>query len=1156
MSEASPSIRDVKLTDRYDAQVGTVLLSGMQALVRLPLLQKQRDLAAGLNTAGFISGYRGSPVGSYDLQLNAAKKWLDSSDITFRPGLNEDLAATAIWGTQQSTSLPGARYDGVFSIWYGKGPGVDRSGDAFRHGNRFGASEHGGVVLVVGDDHPGKSSTVAHQSDQALAANDIPVLYPATVQEYIDFGLHGFGLSRFSALWVGLKCVNETADCTATVALPEGFSIELPELDESTSENLRGAMSVDALGDEIRVQQHRLVAAKAYARANDLDRVTLGGGKSKVGIVTTGKSWCDVVSALKLLGIDSSRAAKLGLSVYKVGLVWPLEETGLESFAANCEELLFVEEKRAFIEHQAAHILFNNRSGRRPALVGKQDEDGNALFSSAEQLAIEQIAIVIGGRLQRRGTVDDELRESIDRLESDRNLAKPLGAGLPIRTPYFCSGCPHNTSTKVPDGSVAMSGIGCHTMALFMNRDTLPPTQMGGEGANWIGIAPHTSMHHVFQNLGDGTYNHSGLMAIRASVAAGVNITYKILYNDAVAMTGGQPVEGVLTVPDIVAQLKAESVERVAVIYADEPDDRVRRLRGKGVTIDDRSELDRLQRELREVEGVSAIIFDQTCAAEKRRRRKRKLYPDPPKRAFINSAVCEGCGDCSAKANCISIVPEETRLGRKRKIDQSSCNKDYSCVTGFCPSFVTVHGGDLRKPDKDTGTVDVSRFDMPEPVSLSIDDTYNVLITGIGGTGVTTISAILAMAAHLEGKAVSAYDMTGLAQKGGAVQSHLRISCDSSIKDAARIGVGQADLLIGCDPLVTSSDDAGRTISSTNTYVLLNNHTTPTGAFQLNPDIDFANAAVLSAVSEATAQNRLFTVEATQIAERILGNSIGANMIMLGYALQKGVLPIGRAAVGRAVELNGVAVAANKAAIEIGRVLAWEPEHIASEHRALVDTEESLHDIVEYRVNWLTDYQNAALGEHYREVIDSTSKQVGKKLQSTDALSKAIARNYFRLLAYKDEYEVARLYSTPEYRQRLRSTFEGNYKLRLHFAAPILSRRDKESGELQKISVGGWVFPILSLLSKLKFLRGTPLDVFGYTRERRDERALIGMYQSVIDSICRNVSVANVELATQVARVPETIRGFGHVKERNRVAGVERMAALLAELEESERNIC
>ena len=1044
----------------------------------------------------------------------------------------------------------------MLSIWYGKGLGVDRSGDAFRHGNRFGAAEHGGVLLVVGDDHPGKSSTVAHQSDQALAANDIPVLHPSTVQEYIDFGLHGFSLSRFSALWVGLKCLNETADCTATVTLPEDLKIEFPELDESTRANLRGGVSIDAQGDEIRVQQHRLAAAKAYARANRLDRVTLGGGPSKVGIVTTGKSWCDVISALKLLGIGSSRAANLGLSVYKVGMVWPLEESGLTSFAANCEELLFVEEKRAFIEQQSAHILFNQSATQRPVLIGKQDENGNTLFSSAEQLAIEQIAAVVGSRLHRHGAVDDELLERLEQLASERQAAVQSDARLPVRTPYFCSGCPHNTSTKVPEGSVAMSGIGCHTMALFMERDTLPPTQMGGEGANWIGIAPHSNMHHVFQNLGDGTYNHSGLMAIRASVAAGVNITYKILYNDAVAMTGGQPVEGVLTVPDIVAQLKVESVERTAIIYADEPDDRVRGLRGGGITIDDRRELDRIQRELREVDGVSAIIFDQTCAAEKRRRRKRKLYPDPRKRAFINSAVCEGYGDCSTKSNCISIVPEETRLGRKRKIDQSSCNKDFSCVTGFCPSFVTVHGGDRRGPEKSNRAVDVRRLNIPEPVSPSIDDVYNVLITGIGGTGVTMISAILAMAAHLEGKAVSAYDMTGLAQKEGAVPSHLRIGVNSSIEDAARIGVNQAELVIGCDPLVTSSDDSRSTISSVDTSVLLNNHTTPTGAFQLNPDFDFSSSAVLSSVRDATAQDKFFTINAARVAERLLGNSIGANMIMVGYALQSGLLPVSRLAVEKAIELNGVAIEANIAALEIGRVLAWDPEHLAAENIAPVEREDTLHDIVEYRVRWLTDYQDAALGEHYRRFIDATSQRLGEKLNSIDGLIKAVARNYFKLLAYKDEYEVTRLYSAPEYRKSLDATFEGNYKLRLYFAPPMLSRRDRESGELQKISVGGWVFPILLLLSKLKFLRGTPFDVFGYTKERRDERALIEIYRSAINTICSNVSVANVELATQVARVPESIRGFGHVKERSRVAGVERMAELLSRLEELERKKC
>ncbi|MCX7319019.1 MAG: indolepyruvate ferredoxin oxidoreductase family protein, partial [Hyphomicrobiales bacterium] len=863
-------LRDVSLLDRYTQSSGVLFLNGTQALVRLLLVQRERDSKAGLNTAGFVSGYRGSPLGGFDMELWRSQKFLKESGIVFQPGVNEDLAATSVWGTQQIDSLPGKTVDGVFAMWYGKGPGVDRSGDPFKHGNYAGTTEHGGVLVVFGDDHPGKSSTVAHQSEQALAANLIPSLYPSNVQEIIEYGLHGWAMSRYTGLWVGLKTVNETVETTSTVALMEDQPVINAPNESTPSASIRPQLDYGPQRDETVVIRHRLPRIHEYARANRLDVRRFGKAGARLGIVTSGKTYADLVDALNLLGIDQARAEVLGLSVYKVGMIWPLEPTGLVAFAEGCEELLFIEEKRAFLEDQAAKILFNKSV--RPRLTGKEDLDGKALLPSDIQLNPLIVARALVERLVALGIADEALQTALEK--SDPVKAPAPALGQPVRVPYFCSGCPHNTSTKVPEGSVAMSGIGCHSMAMWMNRDTVKPVQMGGEGANWIGLSHFTSTKHVFQNLGDGTYSHSGLLAIRAAVLSGVNITYKILANDAVAMTGGQPLEGALTSDAIVRQVLAEGVERVVVVT----DDLERTsIDIAGVAVVARDQLQRIQTELSQTAGATVLVYEQVCAAEKRRRRKRNLMPDPPRRVFINEDVCEGCGDCSVQSNCVSIVPVETDLGRKRRIDQSSCNKDFSCVEGFCPSFVSVEGGKLRKGG---GQIDRIRFaTLPEVGEVDFDQ-YSVLITGVGGTGVVTIGSVLAMAANLAGKAANAYNMTGLAQKGGAVFSHLRMASSPDQLASAMVGPGSADLLLACDLVAAASADGLKSCAPTKTRALLSSNPIPTAAFQADRDYRIDQDQLVAQIKAASKATQL--ADADAIAEQILGDRIGANMFMVG----------------------------------------------------------------------------------------------------------------------------------------------------------------------------------------------------------------------------------------------------------------------------------
>lgn len=1126
-------LRDVSLLDRYTQSSGVLFLNGTQALVRLLLVQRERDKLAGLNTAGFVSGYRGSPLGGFDMELWRSQKFLKESGVVFQPGLNEDLAATSIWGTQQIDSLPGKTVDGVFAMWYGKGPGVDRSGDPFKHGNYAGTTEHGGVLVVYGDDHPGKSSTVAHQSEQALAANLIPSLYPSNVQEIIEYGLHGWALSRHTGLWVGLKTVNETVETTSTVTLSDGEPVICPPNAHEPNAAIRPQTDYGPQRDETAVIRHRLPRIHEYARVNRLDTRRIGKAGARLGIVTSGKAYADLIDALNLLGIDQVRAEALGLSVYKVGLIWPLEPTGLVAFAEGCEELLFVEEKRAFIEDQAAKILFNRAV--RPRLTGKEDLDGNALLPSDIQLNPISIAKALFARLDTLGMADATLQSLYAKTDSGKTPV--LAQGQAVRVPYFCSGCPHNTSTKVPEGSIAMSGIGCHSMAMWMNRDTVKPVQMGAEGTNWIGLSHFTSTKHVFQNLGDGTYSHSGLLAIRAAVLSGVNITYKILANDAVAMTGGQPVEGALATDAIVRQVLAENVKRVVVVTDDLERTSVEIA---GVDVVARDQLQNIQTELSQTAGTTVVVYEQVCAAEKRRRRKRKLMPDPPTRVFINEDVCEGCGDCSVQSNCVSIMPVETDLGRKRRIDQSSCNKDFSCVEGFCPSFVSIEGGKLRKGG---GKIDRSRFAaLPEVGDVAFDQ-YSVLITGVGGTGVVTIGSVLAMAANLAGKAANAYNMTGLAQKGGAVFSHLRMAASPDQLASAMVGPGSADLLLGCDLVAAASSDGLKTCAPSKTRALLSANPIPTAAFQTDGDYRIDQGQLVDLIK--TASQTIQITDADEIAEQMLGDRIGANMFMVGYAYQQGWLPLTLAAIRKAIELNGAAVQFNLDAFDLGRLAVVEPAAVEPRRRP-TPVADTCDAILAHRTELLTRYQNAQWADRYAGWVKRVREAEARAVPGSEKLSKAVAIHLAKLMSYKDEYEVARLYAEGSWRARLDDTFEGYKQISVWLSPPLLAPMDKARGRPKKIKFGPWVLPVFNVLARFKWLRATPLDPFGWTSERRSERKLIADYEDRLELMMSGLNPGSLPAALELAELPDGIRGFGARKEAS-IEAAENRAKILVD---------
>ncbi len=1145
------TLAQVTLEDKYTLRSGRVYLSGVQALVRLPMLQQERDREAGLRTAGFISGYRGSPLAAYDTALNAARRHLAAHDIHFQPGVNEDIAATALWGTQQVNLYRTAKFDGVFGIWYGKGPGVDRSMDPLKHANLAGTSRHGGVLAIAGDDHGCQSSTTAHQSEQMFLAAMIPLLNPATVQEYLDYGLYGWALSRFAGVWVGFKAIAETVESSASILVePWRMKFVTPPDFEMPPGGLNIRWPDPPLDQERRLHGPKMAAVAAFARANPLDRLVFAAKPARLGIMAAGKAYLDVRQALDDLGLSEAQCLALGLRLYKIGMVWPLEADGARRFADGLDEILVVEEKRGFIEDQLMRALYNVDAARRPRIVGKTDESSATLLPSAGELTPAMVARALVARLRRQNAATPEIEQRLQRLLSFETIAESGHTSL--RLPYFCAGCPHNTSTRVPEGSRALAGIGCHFMAIWMPRATSTYSHMGGEGAAWIGQAPFTEDKHVFQNLGDGTYSHSGLLAIRAAAVAGVNITYKILYNDAVAMTGGQPVEGHLSVAQIARQVAAEGARRIVVV-SDEPHKYPSGTFAAEVVVRHRDELDRVQRELREVPGLTVLIYDQTCAAEKRRRRKRGAFPDPAKRIFINDAVCEGCGDCSEKSNCVAVKPLETEFGRKRTIDQSSCNKDYSCIKGFCPSFVTVHGGELRRLEtqhRQLRSIAEHIAALPPPAPKPLGEPHNILIAGIGGTGVITIGALLGMAAHIEGKGCSVLDFTGLAQKNGAVLSHVRIAPEAEDLHAVRVAAGGADLVLGCDMVVAASPTALARIEHGVTRCVVNSDYQPTAAFVTNPDIDFETAALTKAIRNAAGDANADFVDATGLATALLGDSIAGNLFLLGYAVQKGLVPVGAAAIERAIELNGVAVEMNKHALAWGRLAAHDHARVAALVHPVADEAtkpvKGLAALVERRAAFLARYQDAAYAARYREFVAAVERAERARLGHRTEFAEAVAENLFKLMAYKDEYEVARLYTDGEFLRKLRHQFAGKYRLEFHLAPPTFAARDPATGELQKRAFGPWVFAAFKLLARFKFLRGTAFDPFGRTPERRMERRLIADYRAVVDELAAALTPANHALAVEIARVPERIRGFGHVKERAVAIAKASEAALLA----------
>ena len=1166
----------VSLDDKYSLERGKAYLTGIEALVRLPILQGQRDSARGLNTAGFISGYRGSPIGGYDNALWRAEKYLNEYNIHFQPGVNEELASTALMGSQQVNLFPEAKYDGVFGLWYGKGPGLDRAMDSIKHANNAGSSKYGGVLVVVGDDHMAKSSTLAFQSEPMFIGASVPVLNPAGVQDVLDFGLIGWEMSRFSGCWVGMKVTPENMDAAIAADIdPDRVQLAEPTDFTIPEGGVHCRWPDPFLDQERRLQQVKVKAAQAFARANNIDKMVIDCVQPRFGIATTGKAWLDVMQALDDLGIDQAMVEQIGLRVFKVAMTWPLEPQAITEFAEGLEEVLVVEEKRPLVEDQLKSLLYHLPEHARPRIVGKQDEKGGDLLSSVGELSAADVMAVIVDRIDTL-KIDVAFHPSIKQIDPLPSAPGQQSSvtnvpDLPQRQPWFCSGCPHNTSTQVPEGSRALAGIGCHFMVTWMDRNTETFTQMGGEGASWIGQAPFTNTRHVYQNIGDGTYFHSGILAIRATIASGANITYKILYNDAVAMTGGQHVDGSLTVQQMVYQLKGEGVKRIAVV-SDLPEKYGRDFpRFEGLTVDDRDDFNVVQKSLRDMDGTTVIIYEQTCATEKRRRRRRGLLEDPDKRVFINEGVCEGCGDCGIKSNCLSVLPRETELGRKRMIDQSACNKDYSCLKGFCPSFVTVQGASIRKSVSSIGNVD---FPEPgEPTISQISEPFNILLTGVGGMGVLTVGSILGMAAHIDGKGTAVLTQTGLAQKFGAVTSHVRIASKQEDIYGTRVPVGKGQLLLGADLVVSSGRDSLAQLDPEVAVAVVNNHGSPTADFTSNPDAPFPEQAMEDAIDAATASDGSYFLDATALGMALLGNALAGNMILLGYVWQKGLLPLQWSALEQAISLNGVAVEANLQAFLWGRRYAEHPDRVlklAALEPKQPEAEKSLDELVEYRYQQLVGYQNKAYAERYLAMVNRVrqaeiSLPKGNPGANEDGnpsgapytrdelvLTENVARYYFKLLAYKDEYEVARLFTSGEFQQALAEQFEGKLRLRFHLAPPLLARRDPDTGQLIKREFGSWMMSVFKLTAKLKFLRGTAFDIFGRTAERKIERQLIADYEQQINHLLASLTTDKLALAIEIAALPHFIRGFGHVKDANVKTVQRRVYSLMKKFDDEQ----
>jgi len=1148
--------RQMTLEDSFTLDKGFVFMSGTQALARLPLMQRQRDLDTGLDTCGFISGYRGSPLAGYDMILARIKHLLDAQQISFLPAINEELAATAIIGTQQVAAQPDVTCDGVFSLWYGKGPGLDRAGDALKHANSMGSTPNGGALVVVGDDHNAISSAMAHQSEQLFASWMMPVLHASNIAEILDFGLLGWAMSRFSGCYVGLKIESEIIESAASVYVDNARpKITLPEFDTPPG-GLHYRWPYRQLDAEARLQDFKLPAALAFAQVNPVDRVVWGSPDTRFGIITTGKAYLTVRQALTNLGIDEARAHEAGLGIYKVGMPWPLETHGARRFAAGLDEVLVIEEKRSFIEGQLKEALFDLPESDRPRVVGKSDEHGKALLPGTGILSPGLIARVITKRwpgIARQQVASD----FFTRIEQQQNKIELAGT---TRTPFYCSGCPHNRSTATPKGSRVLAGTGCHLMAVFMDRDTSGFLHMGAEGANWAGQAPFCKTGHMFQNLGDGTYTHSGSLAIRQAVAAGVNITYRILYNDAVAMTGGQVVDGNLSVPQVTRQLHAEGVRRIAVL-SDEPG-KYSRVTGfaPGVSTHDRDELEFVEKELSGISGVTALIYDQICAAEKRRRKRREKALGIETRLFINEAVCEGCGDCVKESNCLSVIPMQTDFGVKRQIDQSSCNIDMSCLRGFCPSFISITGA---RPAtilaNETSQLEQAITNLPQPRMPDLDNSFDMVVTGIGGQGVVTIGRIVGMAAHLQGLASSVLDFPGLAQKGGGVMSYIRLNrrvSDGSpdIIQSSRVPLGKADLLLAGDMVTALDRETIGRIGKNVTRAIVNTHVSPTGGNVLNPDSLIDASRLRDGICDAVGNTEPLFINATRLSEKLAGDTITANMLLLGYAWQAGAIPISADAINQAIRLNGAGSDTNTRCFDYGRLAAHDPELM----QALTGIGEpadsqqarSLDDSIVLHEKYLTDYQNPAYARRYRCLVDIARQAESQIEGAGQAFSRAVAGGFFQTMAYKDEYEVARLHTSKAFTRQLQATISGKPKITYHLAPPFLTRRDSKTGKIRKIAVGPWIRPFMMILARFKFLRGTVFDIFGYTRERRDERARIDAYERLITGICTSLSIGKLGTATEIAALAMSIRGYGHIKERTVIKANQQLHSLRLKMKE------
>ena len=1144
----------VTLQDRFTKKEGRIHLRGSQAMVRLMMVQRLRDKAAGLNTAGFVSGYRGSPMTAIDEELWRVEELLEEHHTKFWPGTNEHLAMTAIWGTQQAHYYNDSNYDGVYSFWYGKGPGLDQAIDALRQGNWHGAGKHGGVLVCVGDDHNMTSTINAYSSELLFSDLFMPVLYPADIQEVLDMGIYGIALSRFSGAWIGYKLLPETIETSASVdADIDRVKISTPDF-EFPPEGVNSFLQDSVYVQEARIRNYRLPAALAFARANGINYVSHASATPRIGIVTMGKSWRDVRQALVDLGISEQQAADLGITILKVGMPFPVDLDTYREFASGLEEVLVVEEKRDLLEDGIRKACYDLPRVLQPRIVGRMDEQRRPLLDSSKPITADEIALAIAARIEHFHSTE-KIQSRVATLRGAKQQSDQLPDLDMQRVPYFCSGCPHNTSTKIPKGSRGLGGVGCHWMVTWMDRETYTFSQMGGEGITWVGQQPFVKTKHIFQNLGDGTYFHSGSHAIRAAITAGINITYKILYNDAVAMTGGQPVDGAVSVDQMTRQVYDEGVQRIAVV-TDEPEKySSETLFAPGTTVHHRKELDAVQKELREVSGVSVLVYDQTCAAEKRRRRKRGKLADPSKRYFINDRICEGCGDCGLQSNCVSIQPLETDFGRKRKIDQSSCNKDFSCANGFCPSFVTIHGGRVRKASGINAvnlSPDVERLPTPKLVTLPEEGSFGLMVTGVGGTGVVTIGAILGMAAHIEGLGVCVVDQLGIAQKGGSVVTHVRLARYQDQIHAFRVNNGAADALLACDMLVAGSDKVLDSLDPLRTRAVINTEKNYTGDFTRNTELTFPLDNLTSRLERTTSPEGRSMFNASAAAVKLLGDSLGANLMLAGFAWQRGLIPISESAILQAIELNGVAVDWNREAFAWGRRLAHEPgliEEILNPVETitpLIFKPSSTADWVEKYSKELTAYQDAAYAQRYCALVDQVVAAEKDRCPDRSELSTAVAKTAYKLMAYKDEYEVARLYSDPMFLRKLEEEFEGDYRLSFNLAPPIIAPRDKTTGLPTKIEFGSWMLRAFGILARFRFLRGSRFDLFGYSQERKMERGLIEAYFENVTALTRNLTRENYALALEIVEVPMTIRGYGHVKVESVKMAEERLQQLLS----------